>query len=227
LTSRIGADAPRHVVDVECGPGSLAGLLASRWPQAVIEGIDSSPEMIAAAADVPRLSFAVGDAADWQPAGDVDVVVSNAALQWVPRHQELMAKWASALPSGGWLAVQVPGNFDSMSHALMRALADSVRWRRRCMPWRPTPMPWARRSPMRRCCWTPGWWPTSGRRRTCICCRGGPGVGVAARRGSATAAGGPAATRRSFGAELRHAYPPGPHGTVFPVPRVFAVGHKP
>ena len=94
----------------------------------MIEGIDSSPEMIAAAADVPRVSFAVGDAADWQPAGDVDVVVSNAALQWIPRHQELMAKWASALPCGGWLAVQVPGNFDSPSHALMRSLADNARW---------------------------------------------------------------------------------------------------
>src|SRR5258707_695034 len=28
-------------------------------------------------------------------------------------------------------------------------------------------------------------------------------------------------------AKLRDAYPPGPHGTVFTVPRVFAVGHKP
>ena len=55
---------------------------------------------IVRAADVPRVSFAVGDAADWQPARDVDVVVSNAALQWIPRHQELMAKWASALPCG-------------------------------------------------------------------------------------------------------------------------------
>ena len=116
------------MVDVGCGPGNLTGLLASRWPQAVIEGIDSSPEMIAAAPDVPRVSFAIGDAADWQPTGDVDVVVSNAALQWIPRHQELMAKWACALPRGGWLAVQVPGNFDSPSHALMRSLAASARW---------------------------------------------------------------------------------------------------
>jgi trans-aconitate 2-methyltransferase len=94
----------------------------------VIEGIDSSPEMIAAAADVPRVSFAVGDAADWQPAGDVDVVVSNAALQWIPRHQELMAKWASALPCGGWLAVQVPGNFRFPLACADATLADNARW---------------------------------------------------------------------------------------------------
>src|SRR5690242_4654357 len=87
LTSRIDADAPRHVVDVGCGPGNLTGLLAARWPGAVVEGIDSSPEMIAAAADVPGVSFSIGDAETWQPDGDVDVIVSNAALQWVPRHQ--------------------------------------------------------------------------------------------------------------------------------------------
>ena len=69
----------------------------------MIEGIDSSPEMIAAAADVPRVSFAVGDAADWQPAGDVDVVVSNAALQWIPRHQELIASGRPRCPAAdGW-----------------------------------------------------------------------------------------------------------------------------
>jgi trans-aconitate 2-methyltransferase len=128
LTSRIDAMAPRHVVDIGCGQGHLTATLAQRWPHATVEGFDSSPEMIADAADVPGVTFSVADAADWQPTGDVDVIVSNAALQWVPRHQELMAQWASALPSGGWLAVQVPGNFDSPSHALMRRLAGDDRW---------------------------------------------------------------------------------------------------
>ena len=113
LTVRIEASAPRHVVDIGCGPGTLTGLLAKRWPNAIVEGIDSSPEMIAVAADVPGVSFPIADAADWQPAGDVDVVASNAALQWIPRHQKLMHELASALPSGGWLAVQVPGTSTS------------------------------------------------------------------------------------------------------------------
>lgn len=127
LTTRVGAEAPRHVVDIGCGPGDFTGLLAQRWPSAVVEGIDSSPEMIAAA-DAPGVSFSVGDASDFQPSGDVDVITSNAALHWVPRHQELMSQWAHALPSGGWLAVQVPRNFDMPSHVLMRRLAMHERW---------------------------------------------------------------------------------------------------
>jgi trans-aconitate 2-methyltransferase len=59
---------------------------------------------------------------------DADVVLSNALLQWVPRHAELIRGWAAALPPGGWLAFQVPGNFASPSHQLMRELAVSPRW---------------------------------------------------------------------------------------------------
>jgi trans-aconitate 2-methyltransferase len=233
LTSRIGADAPRHVVDVGCGPGNLTGLLASRWPRAVIEGIDSSPEMIAAAADVPRVSFAVGDAADWQPAGDVDVVVSNAALQWIPRHQELMAKWASALPSGGWLAVQVPGNFDSPSHALMRSLADSARWSLALHTVVPhtdaVGAPESYAALLLDAGLVADVWEA-----TYLHLLQGADPVLEWLRGAGLrpllAALSPHDAQEfsaELAAELRHAYPPGPHGTVFPVPRVFAVGHKP
>jgi trans-aconitate 2-methyltransferase len=66
------------------------------------------------------------DVAQWDPAtlGTApDVIVSNATLQWVPRHLDLLTAWASSLAPGGWLAVQVPGNLDAPSHALMRAVA--------------------------------------------------------------------------------------------------------
>ena len=127
LVSRIGATAPRRVVDVGCGPGELTALLAERWPDAAIEGIDSSEEMIAAAS-APGVQFALGDAGTWTPGPDVDVVVSNAALQWVPDHLAVLARWAKALGPGAWLAWQVPSNFDSPSHVLMRTLASSPRW---------------------------------------------------------------------------------------------------
>lgn len=128
LVARIEADAPRRVVDLGCGPGNLTALLAQRWPGAAVEGIDSSPEMIESAAAVPGASFRVGDIESWQPSPDTDVVISNAAFQWVPSHRSLLRSWAAALPSGAWLAWQVPGNFDQPSHALMRALAASPRW---------------------------------------------------------------------------------------------------
>ncbi|MGH8960859.1 MAG: methyltransferase domain-containing protein [Jatrophihabitantaceae bacterium] len=128
LVARVGASAPRRVVDLGCGPGNLTALLAERWPAAIVEGVDSSPEMIERAAAVPGVDFRVGDVRTWQVPLDCDVIVSNATLQWVPSHLALMRAWAAALPSGGWLAVQVPGNFDSPSHTLMRTLATSPRW---------------------------------------------------------------------------------------------------
>ncbi len=130
LVARVGHPAPRSVVDLGCGPGDLTEALALRWPEARVTGIDASPEMMAAARErrtPSNLTFEVGDLRDYQP-GDDDVIVTNAALQWVPGHRALVAAWSAALPSGGWIAMQVPGNFSAPSHALMREHAASPRW---------------------------------------------------------------------------------------------------
>jgi trans-aconitate 2-methyltransferase len=129
LIGRIGASSPRRVIDLGCGSGALTTVLAQRWPDALVEGIDSSPEMIAASP--PGVSLVLGDVRDWTPPVDADVVVSNAALQWIPDHAGLLRRWARDLPAGGWLAWQVPGNFEAASHVIMRSLAVSPRWRPR------------------------------------------------------------------------------------------------
>ena len=132
LTARIDVAAPRRVVDLGCGPGTLTAALAARWPAARVTGIDSSPEMVAQAAalaGVPgTLEFSQARIEDWEPEPGTDVVVSNAALQWVPGHLELLRGWAKMLDDGAWLAVQVPGNFGAPSHALLRGLAASAPW---------------------------------------------------------------------------------------------------
>lgn len=133
LTGRIFADRPRKVVDLGCGPGNLTRTLADRWPDAQILGLDASPEMIKKAQenydDVANLSFDIVDANAWGPAQDVDVIVSNAMLQWIPGHAELMSRWLDQLTEGAWFAVQIPGNFGAQSHAIMHDLAESPRWR--------------------------------------------------------------------------------------------------
>jgi trans-aconitate 2-methyltransferase len=127
LVNRIGAEHPRAVADLGCGPGELTATLAERWPQARIAGVDSSPDMIAKAAELAApVSFRVGDVRDWKPEADIDVLVTNATLQWVPGHQELLTGWARALPPGAWLAMQVPGNFGAPSHRALRAVARSA-----------------------------------------------------------------------------------------------------
>ena len=124
LVGRVGAESPRAVVDLGCGPGELTLTLAGRWPQARLAGVDSSPEMIGkAAAHGGPAAFTVGDVRDWRPEPDVDVLVTNATLQWVPEHRELLSRWATELPPGAWLAMQVPGNFDAPSHRLLREVA--------------------------------------------------------------------------------------------------------
>lgn len=126
LLARVGAREPRVVADLGCGPGNLTRLLAERWPGAEVVGVDTSSEMVARARrDVPGIRFEVADLRDWLAAGPapVDVVVSNATLQWVPGHLELLPQLAGAVRPGGWLAFQVPGNFDQPSHTLRRELA--------------------------------------------------------------------------------------------------------
>ncbi len=126
LLSRVRVQEPRSVVDLGCGPGNLTRLLLDRWPGASVRGLDSSPEMIDAARLVePRVDFEVADLRAWtpEPAG-IDVLVANATLQWVPGHLALLPSLLRAVRPGGWLAFQVPGNFDQPSHTLRAALAD-------------------------------------------------------------------------------------------------------
>lgn len=125
LVDRIGAASPRAVVDLGCGPGQLTVTLTDRWRDAQVLGLDSSPEMIDRAQRHagPRMRFALDDLSRWRPAEPVDVIVSNAALQWAPDHRSLLPGLVGSLTPGGWLAFQVPGNFTAPSHALLRELA--------------------------------------------------------------------------------------------------------
>jgi len=130
LTARIGAVDPAYVVDLGCGPGQLTATLAERWESARIGGVDSSQQMIdeTRAHESDRVQFRLADVMTWQPAAPVDVLISNATLQWVARHRDLLPRLVDALSQDGWLAFQVPGNFDEPSHQLLRGLAADPRF---------------------------------------------------------------------------------------------------
>ncbi|MGH4024991.1 MAG: trans-aconitate 2-methyltransferase [Pseudonocardiaceae bacterium] len=130
LLARVRAQDPAVVVDLGCGPGNLTRLLTQRWPHAHLVAVDNSPEMVQAAQErgVPAQlcdlrSFAL-------PPG-TGLVVCNAVLHWVPGHAELLCRWLGELAPGGWLAVQVPGNFAAPSHTETARLAAEPRWRNR------------------------------------------------------------------------------------------------
>jgi trans-aconitate 2-methyltransferase len=126
LVGRIQVDAPETVVDLGCGPGNLTATLLGRWPGATVRGVDSSAEMIEAAQPLAsdRLSFGIGDLRDWTAEPEsIDVIVTNATLQWIPEQLELLPGFVRALRPGGWLAIQIPGNGDAPSHTILRELA--------------------------------------------------------------------------------------------------------
>lgn len=133
LLARVGAGDPRSVVDLGCGTGDLTRRLAERWPAAEVVGVDSSPAMVERARQVGGVRAELGDIRAWAGAGrgtgpGVDVLVSNAALQWVPDHLELLPRLVGRVAPGGWLALQVPGNFDEPSHTVRRDLAADPRY---------------------------------------------------------------------------------------------------
>ncbi len=130
LVARVDVKAPSRVVDLGCGPGNMTATLLDRWPAASVHGVDSSTEMIAKATELagPRLRFAHGGIETWQPDGPVDVIVSNAALQWVPSHADLLPRWLDGLSEGGALAFQVPSNVDSAAARAFRTAASGPRW---------------------------------------------------------------------------------------------------
>ena len=128
LLARVNARDPVLVVDLGCGPGTLTRLLTKRWPKATVMALDSSPEMVQAARE-RGIHAELCDVRQWSLPLGTDVMICNAVLQWVPEHAELLRKWVQQLPAGGWLALQVPGNFSAPSHAETTRLATEPRWR--------------------------------------------------------------------------------------------------
>jgi len=124
LLARVALEAPRTVVDLGCGTGASTAPLVARWPGADVLGIDTSPAMLEKArASVPDARFALADVATFTPEAPVDLLFSNATLQWLPDHATLLPRLMGLLAPGGVLAVQMPDNLDEPSHALMREVA--------------------------------------------------------------------------------------------------------
>jgi trans-aconitate 2-methyltransferase len=120
LLAQIPLAAPRRVIDMGCGPGNSTELLAARWPDAAIVGLDKSETMLSSARErLPQVVFACADASTWTPEPGTDVVFANASYQWVPHHVEILPKVLAALEPGGVLAVQMPDNLTEPTHRLM------------------------------------------------------------------------------------------------------------
>lgn len=133
LANRVELDgACRKALDIGCGPGNSTRVVQERFPQAKIQGIDQSPEMIRAAGEAhPSLSFAVFDITqELSPlGGGYDLVFSNACLQWVPGHGTLLPRLIGLLRPGGVLAAQIPNNAEEPIHRIVEGVSAKAAWR--------------------------------------------------------------------------------------------------
>ncbi|MFD4659908.1 methyltransferase domain-containing protein [Kitasatospora sp. NPDC058444] len=223
------------ILDIGCGPGNSTAVLRERWPRARLTGVDNSAPMLATARSEgePDAEYLLADARDYDPApAGPDLIVSNATLHWVDGHLALLPRWADALRAGGTLAFQVPGNFDAPSHTLLADLRRSARWREALGEGTVRagvhpPERYLDALVAADC--LPDVWET-----TYLILLPGPDPVLEWVKGSAlrpvltrlTDPADRAAFLAEYGRLLREAYPAGPHGTVFPFRRIFAVGTR-
>jgi trans-aconitate 2-methyltransferase len=129
LLAQIPLERPRRVVDLGCGPGNSTELLAARFPDAEVTGLDSSPDMLTQARRrLPGCAFLAADLVTWMPKPETDLLFGNAVFQWVPDHPAVLRRLLEALPAGGVLAVQMPDNTDEPALEAMREVAQSGPW---------------------------------------------------------------------------------------------------
>ena len=148
LLGQVPLAAPERVVDLGCGAGNVTVILKQRFPSAEVTGVDSDAAMLEKArAAAPACRFEHGDFATWMPsgghsgrpdgqasgqqAGSLDLIYSNAALQWVGGHATLFPRLISLLATGGVLAVQMPAMHDAPLRRLQYAVAAQGPWAER------------------------------------------------------------------------------------------------
>ena len=129
LLARVPLLKAARVIDLGCGPGNSTELLAQRFSGARVVGTDNSPSMLESARKrLPGVVFELSDIASWNPVEAPDLIYANAALQWVPGHEQLIPRLFAALAPGGVLAIQMPDNRDEPTHRAMREVAALAPW---------------------------------------------------------------------------------------------------
>jgi len=134
----LGLVQPRagmRVADLGCGPGELTRDLHQNLQATRTVGVDNSEQMLAKshAYSGDGVSFELADIREYaeRPANKeaFDLVLSNAALQWVPDQPGVIAQLARMLAPRGQLAIQVPANQDHPSHATIREVVSEPPFR--------------------------------------------------------------------------------------------------
>jgi len=149
LLDEVGLSAGLEVLDVACGPGTVARKAATRLnPTGRVTACDLSPAMLEVAAAKPALDGAApiaylqcpADALD-VPDGAFDVVLCQQALQFFPDRLGALAELRRALKPGGragvavWCAIEECPFWDELASAVGLVLGKEAEIGFRSGPW--------------------------------------------------------------------------------------------
>lgn len=117
-----------RVVDLGCGTGEFTRELHEHLGAGETLGVDNSETMLLKAGKFggEMLRFEEGDIEAFVSERPFDLVFSNAALQWVPEHERLLARLTSFLTPHGQIAIQMPNNDSHLSHSTAADVAAEM-----------------------------------------------------------------------------------------------------
>jgi trans-aconitate 2-methyltransferase len=130
LLAQVPLESATRAYDLGCGPGNSTDLLVARFGKQSVTGLDSDPNMLAAARSrLKGTTFLEADLETWQPPEPADLLYANAVFQWIPDHLSALARLMDGLQPDGVLAVQMPDNLKEPSHIAMEEAAQQGPWR--------------------------------------------------------------------------------------------------
>ncbi len=125
LVALIEARPQMRIVDLGCGTGELTRELHEALAAEETVGVDSSETMLLKAGHFggEMLRFEKGDIEAFVTERPYDLIFSNAALHWVPDHEQLFPRLTNFLAMDGQIAIQMPANDSHPSHRVAAEVA--------------------------------------------------------------------------------------------------------
>lgn len=131
LVSLLHAGPIKNIIDLGCGTGTLTSTIPELFPDAKVIGIDNSEEMLNEAylLETDQLGFKNQSIEDFlSERGNWDIIISNAALQWIENHKEIFPLIIKKLNPGGQFAFQMPSQNRNVVNTIILDLAESEQY---------------------------------------------------------------------------------------------------